>query len=325
MFKSLCLSGGGVLGFIHLGFLHYLESKRLTRHIDTVVGTSIGAVVGALFCLGMDSKAIHARMMKINHDIMPFSGIQNFFTHFGMETGEYFMAFLTDIFLERNVSPLITLKEMVEKFRIRLIITGTNLSQLQVNYFTPETHPDMRVLDAVRITISLPFLLTYALSKDDICVDGGLKDNYPIQYCLRDFKRRHPHFTNPQHYVIGSYIETMVPGKIANIEDYIRSILACFLKRTEDEIFANPDLYVGEGKILCTVFTPVSDMSSMDFDANGKKRDVMFAKGYFYAKEYLGHLWQCDVLLRRKESIVPANPYFENVSQRIKRNRSKSI
>lgn len=50
MKTGLALSGGGALGIAHLGVLEGLESTQI--HIDTVCGTSAGAIVGLLYAAG---------------------------------------------------------------------------------------------------------------------------------------------------------------------------------------------------------------------------------------------------------------------------------
>jgi predicted acylesterase/phospholipase RssA len=286
MFKSLCLSGGGIMGFIHLGVLNCLETRNLTKHINTVVATSIGAVVGVLFCIGLKSSVILEKMTKINHEIMQFSNVEQFFTTYGMDTGEYFMAQLVDIFLEQKVYPLITLQELNKLTGIRLIITGTNLSKHQTTYFTPETYPDMRVLEAVRISISVPFLLTAVIRDQDVYVDGGIKDNYPLKYCLQDFKSRNPTLIHTQYHVIGSYIESMNPIQIFNIEDYIYAILACCLKT---------DFDADDGHLMCTIYTQVSNFNSMDFNVNEIARHTLFVKGITAAQSYLKRLFASGI------------------------------
>src|SRR6185369_13168494 len=52
----LVLGGGGMRGYAHIGVVRALE--RLGLHVDEVVGTSMGAVMGALFATGLDSHRI---------------------------------------------------------------------------------------------------------------------------------------------------------------------------------------------------------------------------------------------------------------------------
>jgi NTE family protein len=53
---ALVLSSGGLRGIAHLGVLRTLEAHGLRP--DLVVGTSIGALVGACWCSGLDSETL---------------------------------------------------------------------------------------------------------------------------------------------------------------------------------------------------------------------------------------------------------------------------
>ena len=52
----LVLGGGGMRGICHIGVIRAIE--RLGLRIDEVIGTSMGAVMGALYATGMDSRRI---------------------------------------------------------------------------------------------------------------------------------------------------------------------------------------------------------------------------------------------------------------------------
>ncbi len=65
---SLVLSGGGALGFAHLGVLHDLE--RLGLVPGEIVGTSMGGIIGACMAIGMKES-------EIFEQIRAFSGVYN--------------------------------------------------------------------------------------------------------------------------------------------------------------------------------------------------------------------------------------------------------
>jgi NTE family protein len=54
----LCLGGGGTRGAAHIGVLRQLEKAHIK--VDGVVGTSIGAIVGGLYCAGLSPDQIEA-------------------------------------------------------------------------------------------------------------------------------------------------------------------------------------------------------------------------------------------------------------------------
>jgi len=61
---ALALGGGGTRGAAHVGVLRVLEREGI--HIDMIAGTSIGAIVGGLYCAGVSVDEIEADFKKQN-------------------------------------------------------------------------------------------------------------------------------------------------------------------------------------------------------------------------------------------------------------------
>src|SRR6202050_2162385 len=61
---GLVLSGGGARGAAHIGVLKMLD--RLHVPIDAIAGTSMGAVVGALYASGMSGREIEQAMASVD-------------------------------------------------------------------------------------------------------------------------------------------------------------------------------------------------------------------------------------------------------------------
>ena len=59
----LALGGGGGRGLAHLGVLDVLEEHKLKP--DAIVGTSIGAMFGAMYAMQPDAKAVIERTKDI--------------------------------------------------------------------------------------------------------------------------------------------------------------------------------------------------------------------------------------------------------------------
>jgi len=60
---GLALGGGGARGIAHIGVLKVLEAEKIP--IDIIVGTSIGALVGAVYALKPDAKALETRFSEV--------------------------------------------------------------------------------------------------------------------------------------------------------------------------------------------------------------------------------------------------------------------
>jgi NTE family protein len=63
---GLALSGGGALGLAEIGVLDWLEQNHIP--VDKIAGTSMGAVIGAMYATGMSSTEIHKFAESIDWD-----------------------------------------------------------------------------------------------------------------------------------------------------------------------------------------------------------------------------------------------------------------
>ncbi len=57
---ALALGAGGARGIAHIGVLRALEEERIP--IDCIVGSSFGAIVGAIYSISMDSRKVETRI-----------------------------------------------------------------------------------------------------------------------------------------------------------------------------------------------------------------------------------------------------------------------
>lgn len=89
----------------------------------------------------------------------------------------------------------ISFKELHEKGYKDLFITGTSIDKQKLFVFSEETFPQMKIKDAVRISMSIPLYFEAIFMNDagniikhpknklglHVMVDGGLLANYPIR------------------------------------------------------------------------------------------------------------------------------------------------
>ena len=66
--KALCLGGGGARGFAHIGAVKAFEEAGIK--FDLIVGTSVGALVGAVYAAGVKSDTLMRYAESLDmHDI----------------------------------------------------------------------------------------------------------------------------------------------------------------------------------------------------------------------------------------------------------------
>lgn len=197
--KNLVLEGAGVRGIAYVGAIKYLEQKNLLDDIQTVGGTSAGAITALALSLGYTSddleKIIYeTKLQKFNDGNFFFiGGIARLNKRFGWYRGKAFSKWLAKMIREKTGDSEISFLELHDRNFKDLYVTGTSLNHQKPLIFSWKTYPAMKVKDAVRISMSIPLYfeaviidsLGRVLEKADknyydIAVDGGLTGNFPI-------------------------------------------------------------------------------------------------------------------------------------------------
>ncbi|WP_207512893.1 patatin-like phospholipase family protein [Longitalea luteola] len=203
-YRNLVMEGGGVKGFAYAGALQVLDSMGILKDIQRVGGTSVGAIQGALLAVGYTSGEIieltaNIPLKKFNDGgWMLAGGIRRLRKQFGWYKGEKIAKWMEDLLAAKTGNADITFGELhakrVEKNYRDLYITGTDLTYQRLRVFSHESYPDMRICDAVRISLSIPLYYRAVLMDDcgrvyerptdkqllHVMVDGGVLSNYPI-------------------------------------------------------------------------------------------------------------------------------------------------
>lgn len=74
----------------------------------------------------------------------------------------------------------ITLQELYEKTGNELVVTATCVNRRMQRFFHRNHHPDMPVVTAVRMSMSIPLFFVPLKFDGDYYVDGGLLNNFPL-------------------------------------------------------------------------------------------------------------------------------------------------
>ncbi|MFP5287429.1 MAG: patatin-like phospholipase family protein [Thermoanaerobaculia bacterium] len=194
---NLAVEGGGVKGVAYPGALQVLESNGVLPKIEKVAGTSAGSIVAALIALGYTPMEMQALMLDLDfkqfEDGSPLGGPERFFKKFGWFKGDYFLEWMQCRVNEKTGNPNATFADLradPAKYN-DLYVLSTDLSRRRSQVFSYETSPDLPVAEAVRASMSIPlFFEAYDIDDDlfgetgqkqDLFVDGGVLDNFPIE------------------------------------------------------------------------------------------------------------------------------------------------
>ena len=163
---GLCLSGGGALGFAHIGVLQALEDYGI--YPKRIVGASMGAIVGTLYASGISP----LEMLQMINDGKMYKA-----THL-MTFKPYFLkSGLSNHSVLRNLIREVIPHNSFEKLKIPMHICVANL-----NTADWEIVADGNELDKwVAASASIPGLFEAVKHKNKFYVDGGLLNNMPAQ------------------------------------------------------------------------------------------------------------------------------------------------
>lgn len=178
--KTIVLSGGGIYTYCLLGFLHRLKEQRLLDQVDTIVGSSIGSVVGFLLFIGYLPFEMFAIFDEMTAGCFNFD--KNVSDDYGYDDASLFMKIVENAMERKHQSRTLTFSQLHENRGKRLVVTGSNVNKGIPCYFHYLSSPDMVILEALRISISLPILFTPILHKGDYYMDGSLYDHYPADF-----------------------------------------------------------------------------------------------------------------------------------------------
>ena len=114
---------------------------------------------------------------------------------------------------------------------------ATNLSKYKMKKFNYIDTPNVKVIDAIRMSISIPFVFTATVFENDTFVDGGLIENYPITGFKEEIKMgRVLGVKLINHGELDSHI---IDEKIDDIESYIMNIISCYMVQKEKHTTIN--------------------------------------------------------------------------------------
>jgi NTE family protein len=198
-FKNLVFEGGGMRGVSYAGALSELQKRNLLDSVGNLGGTSVGAITAMMLAVGYTPTEIEKEISETNPrkfndgTVLFFGGPTRLRKHFGWYKGKKVTRWIGGLIERKLENEEITFTQLHEMKRPSLYVTGTSLNNQRVIVFSHETYPNMKVRDAVRASMSLPFFFKpviidsvgHVLKKSnqtfyDIVVDGGFIANYPI-------------------------------------------------------------------------------------------------------------------------------------------------
>ena len=190
---GIVLSGGGAKGMAHIGVLKVLEKAGIP--IDYITGTSIGSIVGGLYAIGYNAQALDSivRAQDWGYVITDKENLRDQSLSDRKKQNTYL--FSTSISVNKrdpNAGGIIKGKNLAELFQ-NLCVGYTDSLDFSHDLMIPFACVATNIMDnsevvfhggrlpqAMRASMAIPAAFSPVRMGDMVLVDGGLKNNYPV-------------------------------------------------------------------------------------------------------------------------------------------------
>ena len=160
---GLALGSGSARGWAHIGIIQALEELGIRPQV--IAGTSVGALVGAIYAAG-ELEAFSDWVRELTpRDVF---GLLDFSFSGGMVKGEKLFGF----FQEKHLNP------NIEDLEIRFASVATEMDTGREVWITKGP-----IMSAARASCSIPGLFSPVKFQDRWMLDGGLVNPVPVSTC----------------------------------------------------------------------------------------------------------------------------------------------
>ena len=301
---GLVLSGGGAKGLAHIGVLKVLEETGV--RVDYIGGTSMGAIIGALYSAGYSAHDLDSIFKTTNFNILLQDELpRSAKTFYEKRDSEKYALSLPFDDLKIGFPSALSRGQNIYNLMSKLTLhleDKKDFADLPIPFFAVaaniETGEEV-ILDsghlpqAISASAAIPSLFSPVLIDGQLLVDGGVVNNYPVA----EIKRRGADI------VIGVDVQdTLMQRKeLASVFDILtqisnfRTIADMRDKISKTDVYIDPD---------------IKPFSVMSFE----KGDRIIEAGETAAREHLGPLQEIaakqQMPIREKQSFLAGEKLF---------------
>jgi predicted acylesterase/phospholipase RssA len=185
----IVLSGGGVKVISLLGSLSALELKGYLKNVQEYCGVSAGAWLAFLLATGCTIETLEKLVVDLDFSVIRNLSLENLVglpELLGVDDGSKLVKFLESILrVLVKQDPSLTFKGLAElpgakRFRC----WAADLTTRTPREFSLATTPDVRIVDALRASMSLPlyFMPVPDPITGNLLGDGGIHGNLPLHH-----------------------------------------------------------------------------------------------------------------------------------------------
>ena len=270
---GLVLSGGGAKGMTHIGIIRALEENNIP--IDYITGTSMGAIIGSLYAMGYSPDDMEALLRSEDFKRWYSGQIEPEYGYYFKQnrpTPEFFnirFSFKDSLHIKPQILPTSMVNPIqmnlvfVELFARATAACSGDFNRLFVPFrcIASDVYNKKPLImrrgdlgDAVRASMSFPFVFKPIEIDSVLAYDGGIYNNFPTDIMREDFK---------PEVIIGSVVAAN-PGKPKEND---------LMSQLENMIMQKTDYTLPDSLGIIMTFK-YDDVSLLDFDRLQELHDI---------------------------------------------------
>ena len=313
-YENLIIEGGGTKGICYCGALQELEKMGILEKLIRYAGSSAGAITVSLLAIGYNAKEVKDIIYStdfekfIDDDFGIIRDIYSIMNDYGYCSGKFFFNFIGNLIKEKTGNQDYSFKNLWDDKKKELVITGTDLNAMKTIYYCNKNTPNMPIRDAVRISMSIPFLFTPLKWNECFMIDGGTIDNYPLHV----FDGAYPgdpvaklNLAEANSKTIG--LKIMTPKEQENYDLYppekINSLKQFCMSIFNTLMTANERKYLKPGYWERTIPIKCPNIPITNFNIKDEMKKKLIQNGKEAVKKYFGDLIVIKKPLQKKEEV----------------------
>ena len=270
---GLVLSGGGAKGMTHIGIIRALEENNIP--IDYITGTSMGAIIGSLYAMGYSPDDMEALLRSEDFKRWYSGQVEPEYGYYFKQnrpTPEFFnirFSFKDSLHIKPQILPTSMVNPIqmnlvfVELFARATAACSGDFNRLFVPFrcIVSDVYNKKPLImrrgdlgDAVRASMSFPFVFKPIEIDSVLAYDGGIYNNFPTDIMREDFK---------PEVIIGSVVAAN-PGKPKEND---------LMSQLENMIMQKTDYTLPDSLGIIMTFK-YDDVSLLDFDRLQELHDI---------------------------------------------------
>jgi NTE family protein len=185
--NTLLISGGGPKVAASVKALECAyNSPYFFFNLEHIACISAGTFLGLFIVLNFTFEEMITEVINLNGNELINLNFSNFFNDWGIENGKILMKWIECLLIKKGISPNITFIELFKIYPVKYTVIAYNLNKIKYEFFNYLITPNIKITEAIRFSINIPFFFTKQKYNNDYIIDAGLENNFPCDLFCQD-------------------------------------------------------------------------------------------------------------------------------------------